>query len=29
MDGLLRIDLARAMRSPTGWRLDIYLNGLI
>ena len=29
MDGLIRVDLARALRRPTGWRLDIYLNGLI
>jgi hypothetical protein len=29
MDGLIRVDLARALRRPTGWRLDFYLNGLI
>lgn len=29
MDGLLRVDLARALRGPTGWRLDLYLDGLL
>lgn len=29
LDGLLRIDLSRALRPPTGWRLDLYLDGLI
>lgn len=29
MDGLIRVDLARAIRGPTGWRLDLYLDGLI
>lgn len=29
LDGLLRIDLARALRPPTGWRLDLYADGLI
>lgn len=27
LDGLVRIDLARALRSPTGWRVDLYLDG--
>jgi hemolysin activation/secretion protein len=29
LDGLLRIDLARATRAPTGWRLHFYLNGAL
>lgn len=29
MDGLIRVDIARALRSPTGWRLDLYLDGLL
>jgi hypothetical protein len=29
LDGLVRIDLARALRAPTGWRLDLYLDGII
>jgi len=29
IDGLVRIDLARALRSPTGWRLDLYLDGIL
>ncbi len=29
LDGLVRLDLARALRSPTGWRLDLYLDGLL
>jgi len=29
LDGLLRIDLARALRSPTGWRLDLYMDGVL
>lgn len=29
MDGLLRLDLARALERPTGWRLDLYLDGLL
>lgn len=28
-DGLLRLDLARALVSPTGWRLDLYLDALL
>lgn len=27
LDGLIRIDLARAMRGPTGWRFDLYFDG--
>lgn len=27
LDGLVRLDLARAMRSPTGWRFDLYFDG--
>lgn len=27
LDGLIRVDLARALRSPTGWRVDLYLDG--
>ncbi|MES2306630.1 MAG: BamA/TamA family outer membrane protein [Gemmatimonadota bacterium] len=29
LDGLVRIDLARALRAPTGWRLEFYLDGLL
>ena len=29
LDGLLRIDLARALRSPKGWRLDLYVDGIL
>lgn len=29
IDGLFRIDLARAVRSPTGWRLDIYTDAAL
>ena len=29
LDGLVRIDLARALRSPKGWRLDLYLDGVL
>ncbi|HUH12450.1 MAG TPA: hypothetical protein VMK65_05050 [Longimicrobiales bacterium] len=28
-DGLLRLDLARALVRPTGWRLDLYLDALL
>jgi hypothetical protein len=28
LDGLFRLDLARAMRGPTGWRFDFYVDGL-
>jgi hypothetical protein len=27
LDGLIRVDLARATRPPTGWRLHLYING--
>ena len=26
-DGLMRLDLARALRAPTGWRFDLYFDG--
>lgn len=26
-DGLIRLDLARALRAPTGWRFDLYFDG--
>jgi hypothetical protein len=29
LDGLVRIDLARALRAPTGWRLEFYFDGLL
>ncbi len=29
LDGIFRIDLARALKSPTGWRLDLYLDGIL
>jgi len=29
LDGLVRVDLARALRRPTGWRLDLYLDGAL
>jgi hypothetical protein len=29
LDGLLRFDLARALRRPTGWRLELYLDALL
>jgi len=29
LDGLMRIDLARALRSPKGWRLDVYMDGAL
>ena len=29
LDGLVRIDLARALRNPTGWRLELYLDGIL
>lgn len=28
-DGLLRADLARALRSPTGWRFDVYVDAIL
>jgi hypothetical protein len=27
LDGLVRLDLARGMRAPTGWRFDLYFDG--
>lgn len=29
LDGLLRLDLARALRGDTGWRLDLYFDGIL
>jgi hypothetical protein len=29
LDGLVRIDLARGLRAPTGWRLELYFDGVI
>jgi hypothetical protein len=29
LDGILRIDLARALRGATGWRLELYVDGLL
>ena len=29
LDGLLRLDVARAVRSPTGWRLDFYTDAAL
>jgi hypothetical protein len=29
LDGILRADLARALRAPVGWRLDLYLDALL
>jgi hypothetical protein len=26
-DGLIRLDLSRGMRAPTGWRFDLYFDG--
>lgn len=28
LDGLLRADLARGLRDPTGWRFDFYVDGV-
>ena len=28
-DGFVRLDLARALRAPKGWRLHLYLNGVL
>ncbi len=27
LDGIIRLDLARALRTPTGWRLTLYVDG--
>ncbi|HKC42028.1 MAG TPA: BamA/TamA family outer membrane protein [Gemmatimonadales bacterium] len=29
LDGLVRLDLTRAVRSPTGWRLDLYTDAAL
>ncbi|MFV2006199.1 MAG: hypothetical protein ACC667_02070, partial [Longimicrobiales bacterium] len=29
LDGLMRVDIARALRDPTGWRLELYLDGIL
>ncbi len=29
MDGLIRVDLARALRKPKGWRLELYLDAIL
>jgi len=29
LDGLVRMDVSRAMRAPTGWRFDLYFDGRI
>ncbi len=29
LDGLVRVDLARAIRAPTGWRLDFYTDAAL
>ena len=29
LDGLFRVDLARALRTPVGWRVDLYVNGIL
>lgn len=29
MDGLVRLDIARALREPKGWRLELYLDALL
>lgn len=29
LDGLFRIDLARALRQPMGWRLELYMDGAL
>jgi hypothetical protein len=29
LDGLLRFDVARALRRPTGWRVELYLDALL
>ena len=27
LDGLVRLDLARGLRAPKGWRFDLYFDG--
>lgn len=29
LDGIVRVDVARALRAPTGWRAHLYLDGLL
>lgn len=29
LDGILRVDLARALVSPKGWRMDFYVDGIL
>ena len=29
LDGLIRVDLARALRGPTGTRLEVYVDGAL
>ncbi|MGH7646048.1 MAG: BamA/TamA family outer membrane protein [Gemmatimonadales bacterium] len=29
LDGLFRVDLARALRPPTGWRVEFYVDGVL
>jgi hypothetical protein len=29
LEGLFRVDLARALRQPTGWRLELYMDGAL
>lgn len=29
LDGYIRMDLAHALRAPTGWRFDLYLDGIL
>jgi len=29
LDGIIRLDIARALRPPTGWRVHLYLDGLL
>ena len=29
LDGILRVDLARALVSPRGWRMDFYVDGIL
>ena len=29
LDGLIRLDIARALRSPCGWRLEFYFDSIL
>lgn len=29
LDGVVRLDVARALRAPTGWRAHFYLDGVL